>query len=264
MLAQKSIFITGAGSGIGRATALYFAARGWFVGLFDLNAETLASLADEIGAANCCFQRVDVTRPEDLSAAVATFDDRTGGRMDALFNCAGILFMGPHFKIAIENQQKIVDVNFGGVLNCINAAFNLLKQTPDAHIINMASASAVYGTPELAVYSATKCAVRGITEALNIEFEPHGIQVCDVLAPYVRTPLITDSGVQATSVDRLGIRLQPDDVARVVWQAAHGRRVHWYVSWLLKILVFLSWAFPFARKALVKFLTFSPEAHSTG
>ena len=171
--------------------------------------------------------------------------------------------MGPHFKIAIENQQKILDVNFGGILNCINAAFDLLQQTPGAHIINMSSASAVYGTPELAVYSATKCAVRGLTEALNIEFEPHDIQVSDVLAPYVRTPLITEPRIQATSVDRLGIRLQPEDVARVVWQAAHGHRVHWHVSLLLKSLVFLSWAFPFARRALVGFLTFSPESHST-
>lgn len=264
MHAQKSIFITGAGSGIGRATALYFAARGWFVGLFDLNAKTLSSLANEIGAANCCYQRVDVTRPEDLAAAVATFGGRTGGRMDALFNCAGILFMGPHFKVAIENQQKIVEVNFVGILNCINAASDLLKQTPGAHIINMASASAVYGTPELAVYSATKSAVCGLTEALNIEFELHGIQVCDVLAPYVQTPLITDSEVKASSIEKLGIRLMPEDVARVVWQAAHGRRVHWHVSLLLKILVFLSWAFPFARRQLVKFLTFSPESHLSG
>jgi len=259
MRAPKSIFITGAGSGIGRATALYFASRGWFVGLFDVSEAPLTSLAEEVGSANCCYQCMDVTRPEEVTAAVALFSGRTGRRMDALFNCAGILSMGPHYRIALGEQQKIVDVNFKGILNCIHACFDLLQKTPAAHIINMSSASAVYGTPELAVYSATKHAVGGLTEALNIEFEPHDIQVCDVRAPYVQTPLILDSRVKASSVDRLGIRLLPEHVARVVWQAAHGRRVHWHVSLLLKILIFLNWAFPFTRRQMVKLLTFSPE-----
>lgn len=261
---KKSIFITGAGSGIGRATALHFAARGWFVGLFDLNERALQSLAEEIGSVDCCYREMDVTIADEVTAAVALFSEQSGGRMDALFNCAGILRMGPHYQVALEDQQKIVAVNFGGILNCVNACFDLLRQTPRAHILNMSSASAVYGTPELAVYSATKCAVGGLTEALNIEFEPHGIQVCDIMAPYVQTPLISESKVKATSVDRLGIRLQPEDVARVVWQAAHGRRLHWHVSLLLKSLVFLSWAFPFTRRQLVKFLTFSSAAHLSG
>ncbi len=259
MRTPNSIFITGAGSGIGRATALFFAARGWFVGLFDVSEAALASLAGEIGPANCCYQCMDVTQPEEVAAAVELFSSRTGGRMDALFNCAGILSMGPHYRIALADQQKIVDVNFKGILNCVHACFDLLKTTPAAHIINMSSASAVYGTPELAVYSATKHAVGGLTEALNIEFEPHDIQVCDVRAPYVQTPLILDSKVKASSVDRLGIRLRPEHVARVVWQAAHGRRVHWHVSFLLKILIFLNWASPFTRRQMVKLLTFSPE-----
>jgi len=261
---KKSIFITGAGSGIGRATALHFAAQGWFVGLFDLNGPALKALADEIGTANCSYLAMDVTSPEEVATAVDTFSSRTGGRMDALFNCADILFMGPHYRIPLENQKKIVAVNFNGILNCIQACFETLKRTPSATIINMSSASAVYGTPEIAVYSAVKCAVGGLTEALNIEFEPHDIRVCDVLAPYVQTPLITDSEVKASSIDKLGIRLVPEDVARVVWHAAHGGKVHWHVSLLLKCLVFLSWAFPFARRQLVKFLTFSPEAHVAG
>ena len=259
MNAQKTIFITGAGSGIGRATALYFAGRNWFVGLFDLDEHHLSSLADEIGPEKCCFRVMDVTRPEEVSAAAASFSARTGGRLDALFNCAGILSMGHHHRIPRADQAKTVAVNFTGILNCIDACFEYLKATPGAHIINMSSASALYGTPELAVYSATKCAVRGLTEALNIEFEPHDIQVCDVMAPYVRTPLIVDAGTRASSVDRLGIRLLPADVARVVWQAAHGRRVHWHVSLLLKILVFATWAVPFARRRMTKLLTFSPE-----
>lgn len=256
---RKCIFITGAGSGIGRATALHFAKKGWFVGLLDLSETPLSSLAAEVGREKCFCQVMDVTKPESVRDAVSAFCGQTGGRMDVLFNCAGVLSMGGHHRIPLADQKKIVDVNFTGILNCIHFCFDSLRDTPSSRIINMSSASSVYGTPELAVYSATKFAVSGLTEALNIEFEQFGIHVCDVLAPYVRTPMIVDSKVQASSVGRLGIRLQPDHVAAVVWKAANGKRVHWYVSWMLSVLVFLSWAFPFGSRTLVKLLAFSPE-----
>ncbi len=123
----------------------------------------------------------------------------------------------------------------------------------------MSSGSSLYGTPELAVYSATKFAVSGLTEALNIEFEQFDIYVSDVLAPYVQTPMITDSKVQASSVGRLGVRILPEQVAAVVWKASHSRRIHWKVGWLLSLLAFLSWAFPFGNRTLTKLLAFTPE-----
>jgi len=257
MSEMKSAFITGAASGIGRATACLFAEKGWFVGLFDANEQLLRSLEAEIGTERCCSRLMDVTDPADVRRAVAFFSEMAGGRMDVLFNCAGILNMGHHHRIPLEAHQRIVDVNFSGILNCIHASMDLLRTRPGSRIINMSSASAVYGTPELAVYSATKCAVRGLTEALNIEFEPLGIIVCDVMAPYVRTPMITDSAVKASSVDRLGIRLQPEDVARVVWKAAHGKKVHWRVGLLLTGVMLLSWAAPFGKRSVMKLLAFS-------
>ncbi len=256
---RKCIFITGAGSGIGRATAELFVRNGWYAGLYDVNAEQLAALAGSLGREHCCHQPMDVTDYGSVQAAVAHFAENTGGKMHVLFNCAGILAMGHHHRIAIEMQRKIVAVNFEGILHCIHAGFELLRKTGGARIINMSSASAIYGTPELAVYSATKFAVRGLTEALNIEFEPLGITVSDVMAAYVRTPMITQASVQAVSVSRMGIRLEPLDVARVVWKAAHGNRVHWRVSLLLDLLVFLTWAFPFARKTSARLLGFSAK-----
>jgi NADP-dependent 3-hydroxy acid dehydrogenase YdfG len=262
MVDKKCIFITGAGSGIGRETARFFASKGWFTGLFDIHEARLSSLAREIGPVNCCRRIMGVTRIVDVQEAVKFFSDSTGGRMDVLFNCAGILSMGPHAGTPIEVQKTIVDVNFCGILNCINAGFDLLSATQGGCIINMSSASSVYGTPELAVYSATKFAVSGLTEALNIEFEPHGIRVSDVSAPYVRTPMITDAKTRAGSVDRLGIRLTPQQVAAVVWKAAHGNRVHWRVGLMLKLLIFFIWAFPFMTRTLVKWLAFDGEKQS--
>lgn len=254
---NKSIFITGAASGIGRETALYFAEKGWFVGLFDVNEPALAALGDRIGHDNSCFLTGDVTRPDSVRAAADSMARRTGERLDVLFNNAGVLYMGPHRTVLLDHQKRTVDVNFSGVLNGIDACFDLLRATPGARIINMSSASALYGTPELAVYSATKAAVCALTDALNIEFEPLGIHVCDVMAPYVRTPLITAAPTAATSVSRLGVHITPRQVAEVVWRAAHGRRRHWQVGLMMRLLRFSTLAFPFFQRPLVKMLAFS-------
>lgn len=259
---KKSIFITGAASGIGRATALFFARKGWFVGLFDLNEHPLEALAREIGEENACFMKTDVTAMESLGAAAAMMANATGGRLDLLFNSAGVLFMGPNETIDIARQKQCVDINLIGVLNAIDACLPLLKKTPSSGIITMSSASAVYGIPELSVYSATKHAVSGLTEALNIELESRDIHVCDIMAPYVKTPMILGAGTRATSVSRLRVTLTPEKVAAVVWRACHGKRVHWRVGWQLKALTLLAWAMPFAKRPLVKALAFSSKTTS--
>ncbi|MFZ5572698.1 MAG: SDR family oxidoreductase [Thermodesulfobacteriota bacterium] len=257
MTPQKTIFITGAASGIGRATAELFVKRGWYAGLFDISEPQLEALAKTLGKDSCCFRRMDVTDMESVTAAASFFEQATGGKMDALFNNAGVLSMGPYQRISVEVHKKIVDVNINGILNCTHACLELLRGTAGSRIINMSSASSIYGTPELAVYSATKFAVRGLTEALNIEFQPLGITVSDIMAAYVRTPMITEARVQATSVGRMGIRLEPADVAEVVWKAAHGNRVHWRVGLLLDLIVFFSWLLPFTRKTTTRWLAFS-------
>jgi NAD(P)-dependent dehydrogenase (short-subunit alcohol dehydrogenase family) len=168
MTRRKTIFITGAASGIGRSTAVFFARKGWFVGAYDVDEQRLASLCEEIGEDNSCYRKTDVSDLGGVREAVEHFSGFTGGEMDVLFNCAGILRMGPHAKLPIEEQYLIVDVNLKGILNCINASFELLKRTEGARIINMSSASSLYGTAELAVYSATKAAVSSLTESLNL------------------------------------------------------------------------------------------------
>lgn len=237
---MKSIAITGAASGIGKATAELFYSRGWYVGLFDVNENDLTSLFLKFDAQKACMKKMDVTDPESVKDAIHFFSEKTNGKMTVLFNCAGIIQMGHHEKIPLKIQKKIVDVNLIGILNCIDASFNILKNTEHGRIINMSSGSAVYGTPELAVYSSTKFAVRGLTEALNIEFEDQGIWVCDIMAPYVSTPMIMNAEQKASSVGKLGVRISPDQVAGIVWKAACGRKVHWIVSLHLKLLMILT------------------------
>ncbi|GBC61861.1 short-chain dehydrogenase [Desulfonema ishimotonii] len=255
---RKSILITGAASGIGRETALLFARKGWFVGLFDLDQEGLASLESEIGEQNVCRQRTDVTDAEQMRRSADRFAEVTGGRLDVLFNNAGIIRMGTNDRISISAQHQVVDVNIKGVLNGIHCALGYLRQTPGARIISMSSASAIYGIPEMAVYSATKHAVRALTESLDIELEPSGIAVSDILVPFVKTPLITDAPARAYSIDRMGVRITPARVAETVWKAAHGKKLHWKISPQLHTLLAIFQVFPFARRLIIKKLAMTP------
>lgn len=257
---KKSILITGAASGIGRETALYFAKKNWFVGLYDLNGKGAASLGEQIGQDNCCWGQMDVTCPDSVQKGVSLFARKTGQGLDLLFNSAGVLFMGLHENISLENQKKTVDINLMGTLNLIHACLPLLKTTKKAAIINMSSASAVYGTPELAVYSATKHAIRGLTEGLNIEFEPLDIHVSDIMVSFVATPMVLKADHRATSLTRLKAGITPQMVARAVFKTYHSKKVHWQVGGLLKVLIFSTHLFPFAKRFLIKTIGFSKTA----
>lgn len=207
---MKAIFVTGAASGIGRATSRLFGRRGFKVGCYDLDVEGACKVADEVGGVH---GRIDVRNEESWAAAIADFETATG-RMDVLFNCAGILRMGAFEQVSAAECRKQLDVNVMGVVLGIQQSLKLLERTGDAVIVNMSSASAIYGQPELAVYSATKFAVRALTEALDVELRPKGIRICDVMPSYVDTPMLRTQHHVARSVERLGVKLTADDVAR--------------------------------------------------
>ena len=226
----QTIFITGAGAGIGAETARLFARNGWIVGASDVNAAALGALQRELGAECVSVHPADVRDRASVESAVRDFTARTGGRLDALFANAGVLFMGPDESITPAQKDLLVDVNVKGVIHAIDAAFPFLRQTPGAHVVAMASTSAEYGSPQHAVYSATKFFVRGLTEALNIEYRGHGIQVSAIYVAYVQTGMVFDAEVKPASIERLGVKITPQRVAATVWNAVHGNRVHWRVG----------------------------------
>ena len=166
---RKSIFITGAAAGIGRATALRFAAAGWRVGLYDVNQVGLKALVSEIGP-QAVAGRLDVTDGAGFAKALAAFAEPSDGRIDVLFNNAGVLSTGDFESMPLARCYALIDINTKGVVNGCHAALPYLAATKGARVINMASASAIYGTPAFAVYSATNFFVKGLTEALNIEW----------------------------------------------------------------------------------------------
>lgn len=219
---SKAIFITGAASGIGRATALLFANRGWFVGLYDVNREGLESLRREIGDGRSVHGVLDVTDLDAFKSAVDAFGGASGGKMDALFQSAGVLEMGLFSSIPPQRAMRMIDINVKGVVNGVYAALPMLERTPGSALVTMGSASAVYGTPEFAVYSATKFFVRGLTEALDIELRKRRVRVVDVMPLYVDTPMIHDASHKARSMSTLGVKLKAEDVAEHVLAAVEA------------------------------------------
>ncbi len=255
---RNNIFITGAASGIGRETARLFAGKGWYVGIVDTNEQGLETLEAEIGADNCFARFMDVTDPENVRNVIASFAEETGGKMDALFNNAGIVKFGHFADVDLETKHRIIDVNLKGVVNCTHFALPYLKNTSGSRIVNMASTSAVYGTPDLSAYSATKHALCALTEAWDIELEQYGIGVSDILAPYVKTPLL-EVPEEVYSMQKLGVKLKASDIAQTVWKAVNRQKLHWYVGGTTHVLRAVIWLMPFMRRFLAKVLTIKPN-----
>jgi NAD(P)-dependent dehydrogenase (short-subunit alcohol dehydrogenase family) len=226
---RKSIFITGAASGMGYQTAKLFAGKGWFIGGYDVNAEGLKALEAELGADNCVVRTLDVTDREDYRAALAEFAEATGGKMDILYNNAGIGGGGLFADLPFETVMAVVNTNFVGVLIGIHEGIKYLRQTPGSMCFTTSSSSATFGIPGIATYSATKHAVKCLTEALSIEFKAYGVKVADVLPGLIDTPIIGPDTAANAPKEGAFRAIPPVEVANVVWEAYHADVLHWYV-----------------------------------
>jgi NAD(P)-dependent dehydrogenase (short-subunit alcohol dehydrogenase family) len=124
---------------------------------------------------------------------LADFSAETNGRLDLLFNNAGIGRGGFFDEQSFEDVMAVVNVNFIGVLNGIHLATDLLKATPNSLCFTTSSSSATFGMAGIAVYSATKHAVKGLTEALSVEFSRFGVRVVDTLPGLIDTAILPDA-----------------------------------------------------------------------
>ena len=189
---RKSVFMTGAAPRMRRATALLFARQGWFAGAYELNEAQLETPKIQIGAENGRFGTLEVAEPVAFEAAIQGFGTATGGTLDLMFSDAGIAKAGLFDEARWADIMKVASVDFLGVKIGIRAAGPLLKNTLGALCLVNASSSAIFGTARIAVYSATKHAVRGLTEALFIEFKRFGVHAADLLPGLVDTPILSD------------------------------------------------------------------------
>lgn len=244
MNTRKAIFITGGASGIGRATAQLFASQGWFVGLGDVNKAGLAETSALLPEGQSSTHVMDVRDRGQWEKALGAFWAASGERLDILFNNAGIARGGPFESVSPEDHDLLVDINFKGVVHGAEVGLPYLKQTPGSCLLNTCSAAGLFGSPGLATYSATKFAVRGLTEGLNAEWSEYGIKVRSIMPSFIDTPLldITTAGTNRTAregVKEAGLEFTPvARVAEAAWNAAHGRKVHTVVGKTAKQLAF--------------------------
>lgn len=238
MSERKAIFITGGGSGIGRAIAVKFAREGWFVGLGDIDAAGMKETQELMGGGFNYAHRFDVRERADWDTALKAFKTAAGGRIDVLVNNAGIPLGGSLTENSAEEIERCLDINLKGVLFGAQAAYPFLKETaPGSCLLNMASAAGLYGTGGASVYSATKFGVRGITEALDAEWHEDGIKVRDLCPSFIDTPLLehapnhNSNEAIRSRVQDAGLEITPvGDVAEAAWNAVHGDRLHTLVG----------------------------------
>ena len=213
---MRSILISGAAQGIGAAIARLFYAHQYKVGIYDINSAQAQQLAASLGP-NAKAGQLDVSNYQDWQTALAEFV-AWAGELNILVNNAGILFSGPFERTEISAHHKTMSINVNGVLNGCHAALPYLKQANFARVINLSAASAIYGQADLVSYSASKFAVRGITEGLDTEWQKYGIRVLDVMPLFVQTAMVQD--MQAKSIQNMGVHLTAEDVAHHVFQRA--------------------------------------------
>ncbi|MCP5325163.1 MAG: SDR family oxidoreductase [Oceanospirillaceae bacterium] len=245
----KTIFITGAASGIGAATARKFAAAGWQVGLADINADAMYALQKELGESAQVFS-LNICDADAAAIALEAFTAPYQGKLQVLFNCAGLLEIAHFEEQSLARKKLLCEVNNIGMLTMTHQAFPYLKASGGAMVINMSSASASHGVPDFAVYSASKFWVRGFTQALNIEWKRHKIHVGDIMPPFVNTPMLQNAQ-HVSIIDRLGVDLKADDVADAVWQMVQKPVLHKAVSMKFKLLNALSQITPVRINHLV-------------
>lgn len=241
---QKSIFITGAASGLGREVARYFADRGWFAGLADINDPGLAETAAMLPEGMSSTHHLDVTDRKQWASVAAEFGAVTGGQMTVLFNNAGIGSGGPIQEMTDEDIDLMIAINLTGVISGTRACFDLLRATPDSCVLYTASAAGIYGVADLSIYSATKFAVRGLAESHDIEFRKYGIKSRSLMPGFIDTNIISEvsEGSNMSGKELLessGIMVSPVSIiGPEAWKAVHGEKVHTPVNKMAKQLTF--------------------------
>ncbi|MBY0360697.1 MAG: SDR family oxidoreductase [Phreatobacter sp.] len=203
MAAMPTAFVTGGGSGIGRALAKALAARGTTVCIADLNVAAAEAVARECGGSASSLA-LDVRDADAVKTGIEAFVAENG-RLDYMFNNAGIGIAGEVDDIALPGWQRIVDVNLYGVLHGVLAAYPIMLKQGFGHIVNTASLAGLGPAPLFTPYALTKHAVVGLSTSLRIEAASRGVRVSVVCPAAVETPLL-DSG----NPGDLGIGWAPD------------------------------------------------------
>lgn len=187
-LAGKVCIVTGAGSGIGRASALLFGVEGGLVVAADLDEQSAGGTAKAAGGDAVAY-RVDVADEEETLALVARVVERFG-RVDVLFNNAGISGVGNVEETTLELWEQVMRVNVRGVFLMSRAVAPIMIRQRSGSIINMSSAIAQTGLARRVSYAASKGAVLALTKSMQVDLAPHGVRVNALQPGTIMTPFV--------------------------------------------------------------------------
>jgi len=245
--------VTGAGSGIGRETALLCARRGADLALCDVDEAGLAATAAEAQrlGSDVFAQRVDVGDRAQMQAFADAVHGRVAG-VDLLVNNAGVGLGANFLETPLEDWDWILPINVMGVVHgCKMFVPAMIERGRGGHVVNLSSAAGYFANPSLTAYTTTKFAVLGLSEALRIELRPRGIGVTAVCPGLINTPITRNSRLRGTAesqrerVVRLYERRNygPDRVAQRILHAVQRNRAvmpvtaeAWAMWWLMRFI----------------------------
>lgn len=210
-LVGKVALVTGAGKGIGRATAIALAKEGVNVGLIARTESDLINLAKEIEeiGVNAAYATADVSSIEQVNEAVESLKN-TLGPVDILINNAGTGKFGKFLELEPEEWKQIIDINLMGVYYVTRAVLPQLIEKNGGDIINISSTAGQKGAPVTSAYSASKFGVLGLTESLALEVRKHNIRVTALTPSTVATDLAFKENLTDGNPETV---MQPEDLA---------------------------------------------------
>ncbi len=212
-LQNKIALVTGAGEGIGRGIAIRFAGEGAKVGVLDVNEakchDTAEMIREQGGQALALV--VDVRNPEQVHWAVDTLS-RKFGPINVVVNNAAVMPAGKLHETSLEDFERCVAVNLRGAYLVDREAIPMMLQQHSGSIIHMASVTAILGLPGIAVYSATKAALAGLTRAMSTDYARDGIRVNCVSPGTIDSPMLHNFVAAQTPANQKRIRKQFDEI----------------------------------------------------
>ncbi len=228
-LSGKVAFVTGGASGIGAALVARLATAGTEVWIADRQIAPAEELAAQLRATGAVAHAVelDVRDPATFAHAVHTAVD-TSGRLDYLFNNAGIGIGGEVDTLTLDDWTDIIDVNLKGVIHGVHAAYPQMIRQGSGHIVNTASMAGLITTSAQGGYSATKHAVVALSKTMRVEAATHGVRVSVLCPGVVRTPILTggafgrNKSVSREDQLKLGEALRPMDAGVFAQKALRG------------------------------------------
>lgn len=214
VISGKTALITGAGRGIGRATAIAFAKEGINVGLVGRTLESLQKVAEELKSfdVKVAIATADVANNDSINAAVESIRAELGA-IDILVNNAGISKFGKFLELSPEDWTNIVDVNLKGVYYTTRAVLPEMIERQTGDIINISSTAGQKGAPITSAYSASKAAVIGMSESLMLEVRKHNIRVVTLTPSTVATDMALELQLTDGNPEKV---MQAEDLAELM------------------------------------------------